>query len=415
MRKESVQYKKINISEVKIDLNLFIHILCFISVLLICADRWGINIGVNIRLDQLFLTIFAVLLAVKDIYRIKPNFWIMIFAAGSFFSVLFAVSKLRALAFWLSIVYNILIMFYGFASYVRHYGLKTFLNILRKTFYVQFVILVFQYLLMVFFGYELPFLTAYGYVGKVPRFQLWFYEPSYLATYITFWFAISFYLFVIGGQKSYFADVALAFLMILISTSSTGFVGIALVAVTVFIMWFFNGKFTLKKLIYPLIFVSVILIFCLLFSNVYNIFVARLFRMSLDEASGGRVSKWTETFSVFKDNAFFGVGPGNYGLYLGKEAGYVPSNISLELLATLGVVGFIAFYGLTISLIVKCFRIYRKNKSGETTLLVAYAYGLLIFTLILQANQGYLRLYHWMFFGILWGGLLKYGKKKTKS
>lgn len=415
MQEIKTQNKKIKISEVRIDLNLFIHIFCFISVLFIGADIYAVEIiGVKFRLDQIFLTVLIVLLIAKNGYLLKANLWIILFAVLSFVSVVFAGSKFRALLFWLSILYNIFIMFYGFASYVNRYGLNTFISILRKTFYVQFVILLFQYFLKVTFGFELSLLPSYGYFGTVPRFKLWFYEPSYLATYLIIWFALSFYMFVLGGEKNYIVDIVLAFLMLLISTSTTGFVGIALVAATVFVLWFFKGKFTLKKIIYPLVFVVIILVVCCLFSDVYDLFVARLFNMSLNEASGGRVSKWAETYGVFKDNIWFGVGPGNYGLYLGEDAGYVPSNISLELLATLGIAGFIAFYGLTASLLINSVKAYKRDKNPQTLLLVACAYALLIFTIILQANQSYLRLYHWMFLGVLWGGVLKYGKKKTK-
>ena len=35
----------------------------------------------------------------------------------------------------------------------------------------------------------------------------------------------------------------------------------------------------------------------------------------------------------------------------------------------------------------------------------------MIFTIILQFNQGYLRLYHWMLFGILDGMIIYYNRK----
>ena len=103
--------------------------------------------------------------------------------------------------------------------------------------------------------------------------------------------------------------------------------------------------------------------------------------------------------------SFFGVGPGNYGLYLGQDAGYVPTNVSLELLATLGIGGFVAFYGLTAALAVQAFVLYRRRQTEQTFLLFSFALALLFFTVILQINQGYLRLYHWMMFGILWGAI----------
>ena len=47
-------------------LDSFIHLFAFISILLIGADKWGIDVGVNLRLDQLFLVILSVLLFLKN-------------------------------------------------------------------------------------------------------------------------------------------------------------------------------------------------------------------------------------------------------------------------------------------------------------------------------------------------------------
>ena len=101
----------------KIDLDLFIHFFCFLSVLLIGADRWGIELfGVNFRVDQLFLCIFALLLAVKGEYRLTCNWWVVAFLGFSFLSTIFSVSLTRGILFFCSIVYNILFLFYAFAS-----------------------------------------------------------------------------------------------------------------------------------------------------------------------------------------------------------------------------------------------------------------------------------------------------------
>ena len=61
----------------------------------------------------------------------------------------------------------------------------------------------------------------------------------------------------------------------------------------------------------------------------------------------------------------------------------------------------------------KSVRIYLEDKNAHNMLLVAWAFGLLTFTLILQANQGYLRLYHWMILGIIEGGILETRRFET--
>ena len=154
-------------------------------------------------------------------------------------------------------------------------------------------------------------------------------------------------MFLIEGKKRYLKDILMALVMFLLATSTTGFLGIALSCAVIYVIWIVKG-FTAKKLIFPCIVLLGFLVFRFGFSSIYEVFFARLFNQSLDSASGGRISAWLETWQVFIKNPLFGVGPGNYGLYLGKDAGTVPSNVTLELMSTVGIFATIAFYGLTI-------------------------------------------------------------------
>ena len=407
------------VSEARVSIDLFIDIFFFLSVLLIGADRWGVELlGVNLRLDQLFLCVFTVLMMIKGAYRFTQNIWIFAFLFFSLISSLLAVSIARGILYYFSILYNVVFVFYSFASYVRTFGLKKFLRLFRITCYVQCVLLTVQFLLKVLFGYEFPFLPDYGEYNGILRFQLWFYEPSYLATYLSFWFALSLYMLMIAGKKSYIADVIAALLMFVISTSSSGFIAIALSFAIIYVIWLLKG-ITRKKLLLLFLIAALVVAFRLIFSHLYNTFIERLFSGSLNTASGGRIEGWRETFQVFLENPFFGVGPGNYGLYLGKGNDYVPTNVTLDALSTLGIFGFVSWAGITVSLVIEAIRRSKGTKSEEKGMLLACVFGLLIFTVILQINQGYLRLYHWMFFGALWGGILRMkrlarqGEKKT--
>ena len=393
------------IADTRLDLDFFIHLFCFISLLFIGADTWGVELlGVNFRIDQLFLCIFALLLVIKGTYRLTAYGWIIAFVFFSLISTMFAASTFRGILYFCSIVYNVLFLFYAFASYVKHYGPELFLRIFRMTMKVQFVILLIQFLLKLLTGYEFPFLPSYGEYMGIYRFQLWFYEPSYLATYLMIWFTISLMQLILKGRREYIADVVMCLLMFLISTSTSGFLGIALAVCVVYCMWLARG-ITLKKLLFPILLLVIFLVCAIAFSSVFEVFLGRLFDSSLNEASGGRIAGWAETWQVFLENPFFGVGPGNYGLYLGQEAGYMPTNVSLELLATLGVGGFVAFYGMTLSLVVCAVRCWRRERTETAFLILAFAVALVLFTIILQINQGYLRLYHWMCFGVLYGAL----------
>lgn len=390
----------------RFNLDSFIHVFAFISVLLIGADIWGVRIRVNFRLDQLFLVILSFLLYVKGETKLSGNRFLLSFVIFSFFATLNAFNLLRGAAFFCLILYNVIFVYLCFYNYILKYGIMRFVNILRKTCYVQFFIMVFQLLLKTLFRYELPFLPGYGEYMGILRFSIWFYEPSYLATYLIFWFTLSLTMLFIGNDKSYIKDIALCLYMFLLATSTSGFVGIAFSFVLVYILWLTKG-ITLKKI--SVFAVAILLIVGVRFfmPSLFHTFIRRLFEGNLNGASGGRIEKWKETYKVFKENLWFGVGPGCYGLYLGQDAGYVPTNVTLDLMATVGIFATVAFYVFSAWLAIKNIIIYLKRKDEIGIISLALALGFIAFTVILQVNQGYLRLYYWLFFGVLAGAIRK--------
>ncbi len=402
--------KKTTFGEIKINLDFFIDFFCFLSVLLIGADRWSVSaLDVSFRIDQIFLCFFALLIAIKGEFRFTWNLWVAAFAFFSLLSTIFAVSFSRGLLFYFSIIFNIVFLFYTFANYVRIYGLSKFIDLWRKTCYVLFLILFAQFLLKVIFNYEFSFMPGYGEFMGIPRFQIWFYEPSYLVTYLSVWFTVAFYMWLVEKRRGYLLDIFLALIMFVISTSTTGFIAVALAVAVVYFIWLARGV-NLKKIFFFVGILMLLALFRVVFSDIYEVFIARLFNSSLNTASGGRVEGWEESFHVFAQNPFFGVGAGNYGVYLGEGTEYVPTNVTLDLLATLGIFGTVAFYGLTVSLIYRAFKVPKESENRD--LIVALALGLIIFTVVLQVNQGYLRLYHWLFFGVLWGAVLQAKRAK---
>ena len=91
----------------------------------------------------------------------------------------------------------------------------------------------------------------------------------------------------------------------------------------------------------------------------------------------------------------------------------MPSNVTLELLSTTGIFAPVAFVVYIVGILRNTFRTYKKEKGEDSLVLWALAIGLMLFLVVLQANQGYMRLYMWMIFGILLGGT-SYVKKQNK-
>ena len=389
----------------------FVFFFMFLSTLLIGADVIGLNIGINLRLDQIFLVITGFLMLISNRYRLTKNKWIIFFLILSLISVVLGINVRRGILFYFSIVYNVFFVFYLYSNFINFYGPRRFVKIYRYTMYIQFLLLLLQFALMMVFSYEIPFMPAYGEFRGINRFSLWFYEPSYFATYVSIWLCVSLYMYLIAKRKGYLKDVILSLIMLVISTSTSGFVAIAITFVLIYLLWILKS-ISLKKLLFLFFIIIAILAFRIIFSNLFEVFISRLFNSSLDSSTGGRVTKWLETYNVFKENKWFGVGPGCYGLYLGLEAGYVPSNVTLEMMATIGIFATIVFYLLTISLMYNALKIYKRGRK-KFKLIPAFVLALFVFTIILQVNQGYLRLYHWMLFGILFG-LTTYYKKVLK-
>ena len=397
--------------KIETTLDLTIHILCFLSVLLIGADIWGINIGVNLRLDQLFLTLLTALLIVNNSYRLRRNYSITLFLLLSFVSVIFAFDVLRSFAFYLSIVFNTFCIFYCFYSYISTYGLNKFINICRKTIYIQSILIIIQFLLRVTTGMTISVFRDYGYYFGIPRFCIWFYEPSFFATYFIFWFAFSIYNLLINSNKNYLKDVLLVAVALFLSTSATGYVGAAFSLVLVYLIWI-SKNITFKKIVVLVLIISIAVAMLIVFHNVFEVFIGRIFNNGLNDASGGRVERWLEAYEVFAEHVLFGVGPGNFGIYLKGDYSYVPSNVTLELMATTGIFATISFYLILVEMIVKVYRINHLNGKGDVGCINSLLFGLIIFTIFLQVNQGYLRLYHWMFFGMIEGACFCFYKER---
>ncbi len=398
-------------SKIRINLKTLTTFFVFLSTLFIGADLFGVDVGVNLRLDQIFLFIATFLLIISNKYRIRRNASIIVFMVFTFISLLFAINHTRAIIFYFSIVFNVFLIMYMYSNYIIYYGYKKMIKMFRITCYTQFGILVMQYILKIFFNFEIPFMETYGYYMGIPRFRLWFHEPSFLGIYLIFWHALSWYMALINKNKSYIKDIVIGLVMLLITTSTSGYIGAAFSMAMVYIIWICR-RVTIKKLLFPVIFIIIFIVFRFVFADVYNVFIGRLFSGSLNSASGGRIEAWKETIKVFKENIPFGCGPGCYGLYLGEDAGYVPSNVTLELLATLGIFSTIAFYSITVALVVRSYKCYKKY---GVKLLNAMTFALIVFTLLLQINQGYLRLYHWMFFGMIDGSIRYFNMNLSKT
>lgn len=94
-----------------------------------------------------------------------------------------------------------------------------------------------------------------------------------------------------------------------------------------------------------------------------------------DEVKSGDFSDrsilWQYAISLFMENQFFGVGPGNYKSlsisYFGFERS--PHNVYLSILAELGVLGAGAFFSCVFFPLLRCFSLDKKDRNFVLILL----------------------------------------------
>ena len=406
-------------------LDYVIHICAFLSFLLIGTDTLGFSLfNVNIRYCQFILVILTMLLLIKIKFNLPcilsgkhkdVKFWlIVVFIACGLISSLVSAYTSRAILFWFFIVYNVIFLLFGIGVYVYLYKDFAF-KLFRISSFVVVWLLVVQMVLWLSYRIEIPFMCNKQYYNNIYRFSLWAYEPSYFATYLLLWLGYASVQLCCNEKKEYILDILCSVLAIVITTSTSGFVGIALIFCVVYAIWLYK-KFKWQKLLFLLIPVVFILIFRFALPGIWETFVMRLFDRSLDEASGGRISAWKTAFNVFIKNFFFGVGPGCFGLYVADSNLITASNVTLELLSTLGIFATLAYITFHVVLLVQALMIYVKHKEDKDAItILSLAVALFCFIIVLQVNQGYLRLYHWLFLAFLSGKINNYQGDNLKE
>ncbi len=383
-----------------------IDFMTFVTILLIGADIFGINIGVNIRIVQILAVLAVFLMLVKDKFALpSKNIVVALLIVLFLFSCLVSQYKRITLPYFMWLVYNYIFIFGLAYSYILYFGFRRFYSIFRLTMYVQVILVAIQFFAELI-GYPIPFFSTGTFHG-IPRPAIWFYEPSYFATYLSFWLTVSLVMYICFNDKKQLMSVLFSLLGMILCTATTGFVAIGIAVFIVVVYSIRRNKWNTILKLFIMILVLGLLAY-VLFKDIVNTFVLRLITQGIKGSDGGRTSMYKEIWNVFKDNWLFGVGPGAYGYYMGEDRSYVPSNVTLELLSTCGILVTVLFYTFVFKTIYSAYRVGKRNKNNY---LVACSFGMLVFIIVLQANQNYLRLYMWMFLGIL-AGYTRIEKKK---
>jgi O-antigen ligase len=268
------------------------------------------------------------------------------------------------------------------------------------------------------FGYSL-LTTQWWIEDKLPRINGFSYEPSYFATYlITGWGMLA---WMIERKASPFsplrtkASFAIISLALVLSSSRMGVLVMAVYIAIYFIRGVLRSILTFRIssdfLLSIASFIAICLsVFALIVSTVgfrsltFLLFGTGLARTA-DHSSATRLGQLAETWELFLASPIFGYGLGGVWSYIGRMTGAPPGeatgmNVTIEVLAASGAIGFVFYAWYLARNVVSSFEgIGKKDWRGE--ILGAYGVGLMMIYIILQFNQGIMRVYLWNHLALL--------------
>jgi len=373
------------------------------SVLFIGSDLYSISIGgFTVRIIQLFYVFCFLFLAVFLKIKISLSAIVVLlpFAAIHFVSSFFSVDYIRSIMFSFWLVYNyifIVLFFYSLCAAIT--DTKGILYVFDRAFVIVGLLIILSFALGVL-KIRIP-IFGYQDARYFQRPSLWFYEPSYLALFFIIYYGIYLYLYFARGSKEFFRKLVFSVVSLFCITSSGGFLGIVL-GFFLILLWSFANRSIRKMKVAVIIILSlgigIGLIYWLL-PSIFSLMIGRLFAQGLVSASQGRVTGWQFAWEIFLKNPIVGIGPGAYETYTGYDT--PPTNVILEIFCTTGLLGFFSFMMIILYVLFSFTRRNPNSNGNDEQLYIAFRFSMVLFLVVMQFNQNYLRLYFWMFIGIL--------------
>lgn len=380
--------------------NSLIDFLMFINILFIGSDIFAINIAnYNFRLIQLVLLVTTIIIIMRKQYKIINIITFTLFLISNILSLFVSYNVKSSISYFIWTIYNYIFVLCLFYSWARERGIDKVYKIWRKTFFLQGYIIIIQFIMLGLFNIKI--LNMQYYKG-VPRPAIWFYEPSYAATYFIIFFTISLFMYISTKNKTYRNDLIWSFLFIGLITSTTGFLGVAVSILVCLLM----SKMRISEKIKIILRVAVVTIICggilyIIYPNIFIVFIGRLFTNGIYDSSGTRMQGWNLAYEVFSNHKILGIGANTFELYTGSLE--PPTNVTLEVLCYFGISGFITLGLFITNIIIKSYKRVKKLNNERDILMKAFIIAFIVFLIVLQANQNYLRLYMWMQMGLILG------------
>lgn len=364
---------------------IFIFLLIFLSG----CDLIGVSFfGANIRLLYVFsFMVFIYNFRFIDVSK-KSSFFLLIWFLLSSFSLFNSFNVAKGVFSLLWMLLNYLFLISLIVSIVKRFFITR--NMLYGlVLYVYRVQLIIGFLLVLF--------------GVNERVQAFYYEPSYMSISLSIYVSIVFHEFLLNEIR-YF-DIALI-LLFLIMSFSANFIIVVLLFMGLFFVRFYSSKYLLV-----LIFIALLGYFYVEFVDDINTTVLRgVLNGSADisdvlNRGGNRLSRFLSARDVFISNPWFGVGLSSYedfslihgitdyshGVDYLSAVGLPPVNIYIEVLATIGIIGFSGFASFWLYYV----------RLAILNMWSPFSSAFLVMLLVLNLESNFLRPYLWLSVGLL--------------
>jgi O-antigen ligase len=387
------------------------------------ADQLGwVIAGFNIRFNNLIALMLCAVLTLRfrsQLLIMDKKFasTLFILTLSVILSALFSSYRQRSLVFlgW----YGWTLLFYVFLPYflIKFCDIKKVLALYGLSFVVV-GIYAFSQLLLSFFGVQDSF-AQQRIFGTIVRPNAFAYEPSFYALYMTPFVMLCNFHFIAVPQENFFffrrltiKKVIFVNLLFLVSTSaSTVF---AYAVFFILLLLFLKERKRVVQFIAACLLAGVG-IFAMAPFLIKEFFMKFFFFGFTSHHSF--FQRWTSirnTWNIFVENILLGVGLGGCPTYLydawlsGNDKytffeqfqdlsklnvlkNFEPMNVFTEILASLGLVGCVAFC----LLILVCFKKARQAWKNAPMLSLNLLIALTVMLVVLQFNQGILRTYVW--------------------
>ncbi len=386
-----------------------VHIIFFLVLFTAGGDILSVKVtGLTVRLVAVFAFAGLLLLLTKGkkIFIDKTLTYILLgLTFSSLVSLYASYDYFRTAAYTLWLLYITIILLPFIHATAKYLDNKTVINYWTVANRIQALLLLLQALIM-FVGNTLSFND---------RPSLWFYEPSYAAIYFSAYFAFSLYL-IACGRSRYRMDLLLGLFALLVLTSATAIISIAISLIAVSILAKkIKYLFLIGTGIYLLLYLGGISYFSenyayqLMFGFLFNESDGgNNFIDSLLLRAGNRPERFFSGIDAFVASPFIGIGFGSDNVFNTVHGSNFISiennpfiNPFIEIFATMGVLGgsfFVVFIFTSISTIGKYFN--RPESLAESKALIT---GLLVMFATMQFEGTLLRFYLWVLFGLVLG------------